>query len=31
VDGLNRAVGVLPTANGGKVVWAVLNAARPTP
>ena len=31
VDGLSRAAGVLPTANGGKVVWAVLNAARPTP
>jgi hypothetical protein len=28
---LSRAVGVLPTAGGGKVVWAVLNAARPNP
>jgi hypothetical protein len=28
---LSRAVGVLPTAEGGKVVWAVLNAARPNP
>lgn len=27
--GISRAFGVLPTANGGKVVWAVLNAARP--
>jgi hypothetical protein len=26
---LSRAFGVLPTADGGKVVWAVLNAARP--
>ena len=31
VDGLSRTAGVLPTASGGKVVWAVLNAARPTP
>jgi hypothetical protein len=31
VAGLSRAVGVLPTANGGKVVWAVLNAGRPRP
>lgn len=29
VDGLSRAFGVLPTSGGGKVVWAVLNAARP--
>jgi hypothetical protein len=28
---LCRAFGVLPTAAGGKVVWAVLNAARPHP
>jgi hypothetical protein len=26
---LSRAVGVLPTADGGKVVWAVLNAVQP--
>jgi anti-sigma regulatory factor (Ser/Thr protein kinase) len=31
VAGLSRAVGVLPTADGGKVVWAVLKAARPLP
>ena len=31
VAGLSRADGVLPTADGGKVVWAVLNAARPNP
>ena len=31
VAGLSRAFGVLPTAEGGKVVWAVLNAARPRP
>jgi hypothetical protein len=31
VAALSRAVGVLPTAEGGKVVWAVLNAARPNP
>jgi hypothetical protein len=31
VAGLSRAYGVLPTADGGKVVWAVLNAARPLP
>jgi len=31
VTGLSRAYGVLPTADGGKVVWAVLNAARPLP
>jgi hypothetical protein len=26
---LSRTFGVLPTADGGRVVWAVLNAARP--
>ena len=26
---LSRAFGVLPTSDGGKVIWAVLNAARP--
>jgi len=31
VAGLSRAFGVLPTTDGGKVVWAVLNAARPRP
>ena len=31
VAALSRAFGVLPTAEGGKVVWAVLNAARPNP
>ncbi|MDQ1536919.1 MAG: hypothetical protein QOE58_1312 [Actinomycetota bacterium] len=31
VAGLSRAFGVLPTANGGKVVWAVLDAPRPQP
>jgi hypothetical protein len=31
VTALSRAFGVLPTADGGKVVWAVLNAARPHP
>jgi hypothetical protein len=29
VAGLSRAFGVLPTADGGKVVWAVLVAPRP--
>jgi len=29
VAALSRAFGVLPTAEGGKAVWAVLNAARP--
>lgn len=29
VAGLARAFGVLPTGDGGKVVWAVLNAAPP--
>lgn len=28
VGGLSRAFGVLPTASGGKVVWAVLDAPR---
>ena len=27
--GLSRALGVLPTADGGEVVWAVLDAPRP--
>jgi hypothetical protein len=27
----SRAFGVLPTTNGGEVVWAVLEAPRPTP
>ena len=31
VSSRSRAYGVLPTADGGKVVWAVLNAARPLP
>jgi hypothetical protein len=31
VAGLSRAYGVLPTADGGKVAWAVINAARPRP
>lgn len=26
---LSRAFGVLPTADGGRAVWALLNAARP--
>jgi hypothetical protein len=29
VAGLSRAFGVLPSADGGKVVWAVLEAPRP--
>lgn len=29
VAGLSRAFGVLPAADGGKVVWAVLEAPRP--
>jgi hypothetical protein len=29
VERLSRAFGVLPTADGGKVVWAVLDAPRP--
>jgi len=31
VAALSRGFGVLPTADGGKLVWAVLNAARPKP
>jgi hypothetical protein len=31
VAALSRAFGFLPTADGGKLVWAVLNAARPKP
>ena len=31
VAALSHAFGVLPTASGGKAVWAVLNAARPKP
>ncbi|MEO8517619.1 MAG: hypothetical protein ABI438_00450 [Dermatophilaceae bacterium] len=31
IAGLSRSFGVLPTADGGKVVWAVLYAARPRP
>ena len=31
VAGLSRAFGVLPTADGGRVVWAVLNAPQPRP
>jgi len=31
VAGLSRALGVLPTADGGKVVWAVLDAPRSRP
>jgi len=31
VAALSRAFGVLPTAEGGKLVWAVLNAARSKP
>jgi hypothetical protein len=31
VAGLSRAFGVLPTADGGKSVWAVLDAPRPQP
>jgi hypothetical protein len=29
VAGLSRAFGTMPTADGGKVVWAVLEAPRP--
>ncbi|MEP7193097.1 MAG: ATP-binding protein [Actinomycetota bacterium] len=29
VAGLSRSFGVMPTADGGKVVWAVLEAPRP--
>ena len=31
VAGLSRAFGALPTTDGGKVVWAVLEAPRPRP
>lgn len=31
IAGLSQAFGVLPTADGGKLVWAVLEAARSTP
>lgn len=31
VAGLSRSFGVLPAADGGKVVWAVLEAPRPRP
>jgi len=31
VAGLSRAFGVLPGRDGGKVVWAVLDAPRPAP
>jgi hypothetical protein len=31
VADLARALGALPTADGGKVVWAVLDAPRPPP
>lgn len=31
VGALSRGFGLLPTADGGKVVWVVLNAARPRP
>jgi len=31
VAGLSRAFGVLPTADGGKVVWAVMDAPRRDP
>ena len=31
VSGLSRTFGVLPTSDGGKVVWAVLDAPRPSP
>jgi hypothetical protein len=31
VIGLSRAFGVVPTADGGKVVWAVLDTATPYP
>lgn len=31
IAGLSRAFGVLPTADGGKLVWAVLDAPRSTP
>jgi len=31
IAGLSRAFGALPTADGGKVAWAVLNAVQPFP
>jgi len=31
IAGLSRSFGTLPTADGGKVVWAVLDAPRPPP
>jgi len=31
VAGLSRAFGVLPSVDGGKVAWAVLDAVRPQP
>jgi signal transduction histidine kinase len=31
IDSLSRAFGVLPTADGGKVVWAVLEAPQSSP
>jgi hypothetical protein len=31
IAGLSRAFGILPAADGGKVVWAVLDAPRPAP
>jgi hypothetical protein len=31
VIGISRAFGALPTPDGGKVIWAVLDAARPIP
>ena len=31
VAGVSRSFGVLPTAEGGKVVWAVFDAHEPTP
>jgi len=31
ITSLSRAFGVLPTTDGGKVVWAVLDATRPQP
>jgi hypothetical protein len=31
VAGLSRAFGVLPTANDGQMVWAILDAPRPGP
>jgi hypothetical protein len=31
VSGLSRSIGVLPTTDGGTLVWAVLDATRPGP